>query len=318
MTPAFGFSAGDVVHAIGLIRKVQKALKDTGGASAEYQHVIIELNGLENVLRQLEALEPNENNVNQVNAIRGMALACQIPLRDFLTKVERYDSSMSPFSKRTSFKAMRHKTVWALSVNEDVTKLRALIAAKVLSINLILATFTSLDHRFEQDRMITASKLDNISTNIKRSASAMFSLRTLASQFASFMLSWPRETREQIRRILQNNYRIYHLLLDVQNSIVARPTTILDSDIKFEDALGRTMHLPYNYFHDWEVCPNIHLHSGHLVAAQLRVKRPIAGTHTKVGMSVTHNDDALGGEILVVQEKFPTNNFNNPLSMTAF
>ena len=127
----------------GLVKKVCKALKNTGGASSEYQHVIIELQGLENVLRQLEALEPTEDNVNQVNAIRCMALACQIPLQSFLAKIERYNTSLSPHTDRFSLNNARHKTQWALSISEDVSKLRALVAAKVLSINLLIAMHVS-------------------------------------------------------------------------------------------------------------------------------------------------------------------------------
>ncbi|KAL8707177.1 MAG: hypothetical protein Q9220_007744 [cf. Caloplaca sp. 1 TL-2023] len=141
-------------------------MKDTGGASTEYQHVIIELNGLENVLRQLEALKPNENNVNQVNAIRGMALACQIPLREFLSKLERYDASMNLFLSRTSIKAVGHKARWALCMSEDVTKLRALIAAKVLSINLMLAVLTSYAERVAGDNL-TATDDDELLSQLQ-------------------------------------------------------------------------------------------------------------------------------------------------------
>ena len=90
MTPAFGFSLGDFISAIGqqasvilplantdlsgagLIKKVSKALKHTGGAAADYQNVLVELKALKNVLRHLETLEPTEDNIRYVNAIRGM------------------------------------------------------------------------------------------------------------------------------------------------------------------------------------------------------------------------------------------------------
>lgn len=126
-----------------LVKKVSKALKLAGGASSEYQLVIIELKGLKHVLRQLETLEPTEDNVNHVNAIRGMALACQLPLREFLAKLEKYESSMGPFADRISLRGTRCKAKWAVSMAEDVEKLRALIAGKVISINLLLATHSS-------------------------------------------------------------------------------------------------------------------------------------------------------------------------------
>ncbi|KAL8651894.1 MAG: hypothetical protein Q9210_003006 [Variospora velana] len=289
MTPGFGFSAGDIVSAIGLIRKVQKALKDTGGASTEYQHVILELQGLENVFRQLEALEPNEDNVSQINAIRGMALACQIPLRNFLAKVEQYDTSMSPFATRFSFKSAGHKANWALFIAEDVTKLRALVAAKALSINLWFAMHVSktvsridskleadnaevtekmneqhgqlsrveielqaLDRRLDQEYKATDKRLDHIEEATDQSKLAVFSLRTLSSQIATFISSFPREARVYMRRTLQDNFNMYQVLLQIQNCIAARPASSLDSDIRFEDALGRTRNLPYEHFRDWE------------------------------------------------------------------
>ena len=82
--------------AVALVKKVSDALKATGSASCEYRHVIIELEGLKNVLRHLEALEPTEDNISRVNAIRGMALTCQLPLNCFLHKLEKYEASMKP------------------------------------------------------------------------------------------------------------------------------------------------------------------------------------------------------------------------------
>lgn len=117
--------------------KVGKALKDSGGASSEYQHVIIELGGLEKVLAHLEALEPSENNVHHVNAIRGMALGCQFPLRDFLDKIWKYESTMGPFASK-SFRGAGQKAKWAIFIAEEVRKLRA-----VISIDLLLATHAS-------------------------------------------------------------------------------------------------------------------------------------------------------------------------------
>jgi hypothetical protein len=129
--------------AAALVKKVSDALKATGGASCEYRHVIIELEGLKNVLRHLEALEPTEDNISHVNAIRGMALACQLPLKSFLDKLEKYEASMKPIVSRGSFRSVHHKAKWAISITEEVNKLRALIAAKAISINLLLATHSS-------------------------------------------------------------------------------------------------------------------------------------------------------------------------------
>ena len=160
MTPAFGFSAGDFVSAIGmsyaeeswstadasktgLIKKVCKALKASGGASTEYQHTVVELENLIVTLSHLEALQPNEDNVHHVNAIRAMAMACKLPLQDFLAKISRYETSLSPFAARASLGSAGRKAQWALYLAEETEKLRAWVAAKHISINLLLAMQTS-------------------------------------------------------------------------------------------------------------------------------------------------------------------------------
>ncbi|KAF6220078.1 hypothetical protein HO133_003209 [Letharia lupina] len=106
MTPAFGFSVGDFISAIGLVKRVTKALKETGGAPTDYQLVVIELKGLKSILRHLETLKPTEDNVTHINAIRGMAVACQLPLRDFMLKLEKYESTLRPYADKRSLRAM--------------------------------------------------------------------------------------------------------------------------------------------------------------------------------------------------------------------
>lgn len=123
----------------GLVKRVTKALKETGGASTDYQLVVIELKGLKNLLRHLERLQPTEDNATYINAIRGMALASQLPLRDFMVKLERYESTLGPFADKRSLRAMARKSKWAVVFVEEVERLRAMIAAKNISLNLLLA-----------------------------------------------------------------------------------------------------------------------------------------------------------------------------------
>ena len=135
--------AADLCVLKGLVKRVTRALKDTGGASTAYQLVVIELKSLKNILRHLETLNPTEDNVTHINAIRGMALACQLPLRDFMVKLEKYESTLGPFADKRSLRAMVRKSKWAVVFSEEVERLRAMVAAKNISLNLLLATNTS-------------------------------------------------------------------------------------------------------------------------------------------------------------------------------
>ena len=71
-----------------------------------------------------------------------MALACRLPLQDFLAKIQKYESSMGAFAGK-SIKGAGHKAKWAVFLADEVEKLRALVSAKVLSINLLLNTHAS-------------------------------------------------------------------------------------------------------------------------------------------------------------------------------
>jgi len=128
---------------IDLIEKISKALKETGGASSEYQDTVIELEGLKHALQHLEALEATEDNAGHVNAIRCMALACKLPLLDFMTKLGKYESSLGPWVDRKPFYTAGRKAQWAISFGKEVEKLRALVAAKQININLWLAMHSS-------------------------------------------------------------------------------------------------------------------------------------------------------------------------------
>ena len=142
MTPAFGFSVGDFVSAIQLIRKICKALQTVGGASTHYQRVLIELNGLSNVLLELERIEPTEDDAGQINTLRAMLHACQLLLHDFLAKLEKYQESLTPFSRSSTLQAAGRKTQWAVKMERETEKVRACVVANVVYINAFLQGHT--------------------------------------------------------------------------------------------------------------------------------------------------------------------------------
>ena len=114
------------------------------GASAEYQHVQLELRMLKSTLEHLQALEPDASNIGHINSIKCVALACQIPLQQFLDKIQCFEASMGPFSRaKLSLSAAGRKAQWALFLSNEVNKLRAMVAAKVLSLNLLLGIHLS-------------------------------------------------------------------------------------------------------------------------------------------------------------------------------
>ena len=100
MVPGFGFSIGDFVAGIELTAKVIKALKESGGASSEYQQVPRQFESLELVLQHLPSLRVTDEDRSYVNAIRGQAQTIQVSVQQFLGSIIRYKSSLGTTAPR--------------------------------------------------------------------------------------------------------------------------------------------------------------------------------------------------------------------------
>lgn len=98
----------------------------------------------------------------------------------------------------------------------------------------------------------TNSRLDSISSSTKSLQTSVLSLRDIGQQVINFLETFPKEIRELLHKILQMNFQIYSLLLHSQSNIGTSPTLLLESNIRFEDALGRVRELPYQWFRYWE------------------------------------------------------------------
>ena len=141
----FGFSAGDFASVIDLIVRISKALKDSGAAAVECRDILQDLQTLQQLLELLETLRPADGSVSHINAIRGMALACRIPLLEFTQKVESYEPALGVGSSKAMFTRGVRKVQWAVLVEEEVAKFRGIIAAKVHNITLLLGAFNRYD-----------------------------------------------------------------------------------------------------------------------------------------------------------------------------
>lgn len=122
--------------------KICKALRAAGGAAPYYQQVILELESLHRCLRYLQAPEPNEYNIRRVNALRGMALSVRIPLEEFLDNLQQHEASIGAFAPTRLHEATK-KAKWAVTVTKEVNKFRAIIVAKIVSINLLVGILSS-------------------------------------------------------------------------------------------------------------------------------------------------------------------------------
>jgi hypothetical protein len=141
VAPAFGFSVGDFVSAIQLIGKVNKALKDTGGAEDDFRSLFLELSQLQIVLEQLRDLpESSSPSQSHLNAVKGMALAVQIPLREFLEEIDKFKIAFgNPKGHFIQLRQAGRKTQWAVTMQDKVTKIRGILTMKIVTISVLLA-----------------------------------------------------------------------------------------------------------------------------------------------------------------------------------
>lgn len=70
---------------------------------------------------------PDAINVKHLNAIRGMALACQLPLGDFFSKIRKYEATTGVFAP-PSMRGAANTAKWAVFIREEVEKLRTLVS----------------------------------------------------------------------------------------------------------------------------------------------------------------------------------------------
>jgi preprotein translocase subunit SecE len=139
--PAFGFSFGDIVTAIKILNDVRTALRETGGSRDEFQHILVDLQQLEIILEQLNrGAWDHGGDAGHLNAIKGMASTCQVPLRAFLTKIEKYKvlQAKELGSFRARLKGEARKVQWAVTMKEEVEKFRAVIVATFVTIILLI------------------------------------------------------------------------------------------------------------------------------------------------------------------------------------
>ena len=99
----------------------------------------------------------------------------------------------------------------------------------------------------------TRASLDAISSTTDATQASVLSLRSLGDQIMQYIGAFPRDLRDLLRTIMRSNWQMYQLLLQIQTNTSPNPTVLLESNIKFEDAMGDYLELPYQFFRHWEV-----------------------------------------------------------------
>jgi hypothetical protein len=118
--------------------------------------------------------------------------------------------------------------------------------------NLQAEGLASLNAKLDSSFRGVMGGLDTLSSSARSVETSVLSLRNTGQQILQFIHGFPQEIRELLQKILRTNLQLYHVLLQFQSNLAKSPTMLLESNIIFEDALGRTQNLPYEWFRHWE------------------------------------------------------------------
>jgi HPt (histidine-containing phosphotransfer) domain-containing protein len=109
---SFGFSVGDFIAVGKLISDITSSLQTIGGAKSEYQELIREFNSLSAALRYLDQLQNKTSTPSKLlDSIKCAALSCRYPLEAFLSKIKKYEASLSPWNQFRTGKTVADKLV---------------------------------------------------------------------------------------------------------------------------------------------------------------------------------------------------------------
>lgn len=140
---ALGWSVSDLTESIKLICKVCKALRDTGGASSDYQQTVAFLQGLATTLDSVRTFNDIFASPEDAVFIRAQVDLVREPVEEFTRRIE------AMFKQRLGTQAMKgmrgvvfgghRKAQWALRFAKKAKNLSERIAAPLNAIQIALS-----------------------------------------------------------------------------------------------------------------------------------------------------------------------------------
>lgn len=138
----FGFSAGDFAAGIVLLHRVIMALREADGASSQFNYTILELEGLQAILRSVQRLQDSGTTSEHLDSLRFLGHQCHLPLAAFLGKIREIEPELGVRSDkhalRTYAKMSFRKAQWGLQLKKHVAELKGAIAPQLATIGILL------------------------------------------------------------------------------------------------------------------------------------------------------------------------------------
>lgn len=257
---AFGFSVGDFVTVTKIIVDISLSLRDVGGSASEYQELLREFGGLQQALGSVEKLKAIPDLQPAIDQIKCVALACRIPLTDFLSSIRKYEESLGTGKSRGRLLDWRYKAQWSFRQN-DLVKLQGYLNVHVGTINaMLLAHGLEVMHiaaetsQANQNNLQT--KLDLIYTtglDVRKETVEQRAIleenRWFLTQVGHSPLAILWDALTTVRLIFQINYTLRQSQTSLPQPDLRH--TWFQAPVILEDILGHTLPIPSEF--DYEL-----------------------------------------------------------------
>jgi hypothetical protein len=140
MSVGFGFSVGDFIAGIQLVRDVITSLQSGAGSVLEYQTLIYELFTLERALLEVKSLRFDYCEAAQLDVLKYAATQCQSTIDCFLANIKIYQPSLNAQGSGSKVRDSIRRIQWALCEKADLEVFKAEVRGHVGSMNVLLAT----------------------------------------------------------------------------------------------------------------------------------------------------------------------------------
>lgn len=138
--PASGFSAGDFVSAIKLVKRVGKALDNAGGAAEDYRNFKKELSSLQTSLTQLQLSHPHESSPFAL-CTKEQIKVTLASVSEFFALVSKFDAKLGNETRAEWYQGTARKVQWAMIYAKGVEELWAKVGLHLQSLILMLQAF---------------------------------------------------------------------------------------------------------------------------------------------------------------------------------
>lgn len=139
MPVGFGFSVGDFIAAINLVKDLAQALQDSKGSSKEYLEVVTELRNLENALLEVKALHGKLLNGSNDHGLAHAVSECRNTIDTFVHDIRKYHGHLSIVGSGDLVREILRKVQWRLCTSKQLASFRLKLAANVRTIQLLVA-----------------------------------------------------------------------------------------------------------------------------------------------------------------------------------